>query len=186
MISQDHVWVGQVCAGDKNAYRYLIRAYQDMGYAIAFSVVKDSHIAQEVVQDAFLKAYQRIHLFNRQASFKTWFYRIVTNESLMRLRKMKRDNLSFIALPETEDDNDFLIEINQEQLIELTNQALHLLPAKESLVLRLFYLQEMDLKTVAESTGWRLNNIKVILHRARKRLKRILSDMIKKNTNEAS
>lgn len=184
MISEDHVWVRKVCDGDQNAYRYLIRAYQDMGYAIAISVVKDSHIAQEVVQDAFLKAYQRLHMFNLQSSFKTWFYRIVTNEALMRLRRINRDYLSFVELPESEIEDSFLEEINNEQLIELMDVALYRLPAKECLVLRLFYLQEMDIKTVADSTGWTINNIKVILHRARKRMKCILLEMIKANTHE--
>jgi len=182
---EDIVWVKQVCEGDHNAYRYLIRAYDSMAFTIAVSVVKDAQIAQEIVQDAFLKAYQRLHSFNMQSSFKTWFYRIVTNEALMRCRKTKKDSLLFIEIPDTITDDFFPEEITNEILVKYIDKALHELPAKESLVLRLFYLQEMDIKSVAEVTGWTINNVKVILHRSRKRMKLVLLELVKKE-NDAS
>jgi RNA polymerase sigma factor (sigma-70 family) len=181
---EDIAWVKRVNDGDHSAYRYLIRAYEKMAFAIAVSVIKDSQIAQEIVQDAFLKAYQRLHLFNMQSSFKTWFYRIVTNEALMRCRKTKRDNLLFVDVPDTITDDSFLEEITSEALTKHIDEALHQLPSKESLVLRLFYLQEMDIKAVAEVTGWSVNNVKVILHRSRKRMKLVLLEILKKENDE--
>ncbi|MFN3665836.1 MAG: RNA polymerase sigma factor [Sediminibacterium sp.] len=178
MSNSDLDWVKRVLEGDEDAYRNLIRAYQDMAYAIAIAVVKDEHLAQEVVQDAFLKAYQRLNQFKLASSFKTWFYRIVTNEALMCLRKKKRNNLVFIELPENEVGyGDF----TNEDLGKYVEQALLALPSKESLVLRLFYLEQMKIQAVTDVTGWTAENVKVILHRARKRMKQIINELIKKD-----
>lgn len=178
MSRGDLDWVKRVLEGDQDAYRNLIRAYQDMAYTIAIAVVKDAHLAQEVVQDAFLKAYQRLKQFKLESSFKTWFYRIVTNEALMCLRKQKRNNLLFIEIPEVEIEHDDFTNEELEKYLEL---ALLKLPPKESLVLRLFYLEQMHIQAVTEVTGWTTNNVKVILHRARKRMKLIIGELIKKN-----
>jgi len=174
---EEQDWVKRVLEGDQDAYRNLIRAYQDMAYTIAFALIKDAHLTEEVVQDAFLKAYQRLHQFKFDSSFKTWFYRIVTNEALMYLRKQKKHTILLIDLPEVGEDTEN--EITYEDLEKYIEPAMMNLPPRESLVLRLFYLEQMSIQTVADATGWSVNNIKIILHRARKRMKLIINVLIK-------
>lgn len=149
-----------------------------MAFTIAFALIKDTHLAEEVVQDAFLKAYQRLRQFKFESSFKTWFYRIVTNEALMCLRKQKKDNLLFVDLPEVGEDTES--EITYEELEQYIESAMVNLPSRESLVLRLFYLEQMNIQAVSDATGWSINNVKTILHRARKRMKLIINTLIKK------
>ena len=165
----DHTYIRKVCSGDTQAYRYFLTQYKDMAFSLAVSVVKDEFIAEEIVQDAFMKAFRAMNSFNFQSKFSTWFYRIVTNEALMRLKKMKREIVVFTA-EYTEDslDEDVLSALQEDEHHHLVNAALNMLAPKESLVLRLFYLEEESIKTVCEITGWSASNTKVLLHRARK------------------
>lgn len=167
----DDVYINKVSDGDQEAFRYLLKKYKDMAYSVAISVVKDEFIAQEVVQDAFLKAYHGIKKFNRTSKFSTWLYRIVVNEALVRLNKLKKEIISFNEDYEPDlPDESILLKLKQEEQSYLINEALKLLQSKESLALRLFYLQEESIKEVCEITGWSEANTKVILHRARKNM----------------
>jgi RNA polymerase sigma factor (sigma-70 family) len=176
----DDIYIKKVCAGDRDAFRYFVSKYKDMGFTVAVSVVKDAFTAQEVVQDAFIKAFRNLPSFSNRSSFRTWFYRIVVNEALMRLKKEKRelinytDNIADEAVDETT-----LAALKEEEQVHLINEALQKLPSKESLVLRLFYLQEESIKEVCEVTGWSESNTKVLLHRARKNMLMIMNQLMK-------
>ena len=169
----DH-YIDRVLSGDVEAFRYFLTTYKDMAFNLSVSIVKDDHYAEEVVQDAFMKAFDGLASFNRTAKFKSWFYRIVVNESFQRLRKMKRQ-----IHPITMDSKvEYLEPLDQPQNsneYDRVRTALKVLPAKEGLVLNLFYLEEHSLKEVGDVTGWTLANTKVLLHRARKNLRSILS-----------
>src|SRR6478609_6830041 len=181
----DDFYIRKICAGDENAFRYFIKEYKDMAFSIAVSVVKDEFIAQEVVQDAFVKSYHHIKSFNKQSSISTWFYRIVTNEALMRLRKMKKDIIEFSEnYPGDSIDENPMNALQEDVQQYLVNQALQELAPKESLALRLFYLQEESMKEVCEITGWSTSNTKVILHRARKNMFAVLTRLMKINTHD--
>jgi len=176
----DDLYIRKVCEGDTHAFRYFVKAYKDMAFTLAMAVVKDEFVAQEVVQDAFVKAYNGLGSFNQKASFKTWFYRIVVNESLLRLKKLNREILSFTdEYTEQLPDDTPILTAKEEEQQYLINEALQKLPPKESLVLRLFYLQEESIKEVSEITGWSESNTKVLLHRARKNMFGILTQLMK-------
>jgi RNA polymerase sigma-70 factor (ECF subfamily) len=175
----EDLYIRKVCEGDTDAFRYFVKEYKDMAFSIAVSVVKDEFIAEEVVQDAFLKAFKGLKSFNRRSKFSTWFYRIVTNEALMQLKKMKKE----IVIQHSEYDNDvedegLLLSLQEHEQAYLINEALKKIPPKESLVLRLFYLQEESIKEVCEITGWTEANAKVMLHRARKHMLTALNEIM--------
>ncbi len=165
----DDLYIRKVLDGDHDAFRYFIRQYQHMAFSIAISVVKNEFTAEEVVQDAFMKAFHHLAGFQRTAKFSTWFYRIVTNEALMRLKKLQKERLDFQpGFEEEVPDNGPEVVLADEEQQALVQEALKLLPPKESLVLRLFYLEEERIKTICDITGWSEANVKVLLHRARK------------------
>lgn len=149
-----------------------------MAFSIALSVVKDEFLAEEVVQNAFVKAYRNLDKFNRDAKFSTWFYRIVTNEALLTLKRKKREIIDFgIEYKEDIIDENEIYSMQYEDMSNLVNEALKQLSPKESLALRLFYLEEESVKSVGEITGWSASNIKVILHRARKNMIGVLNHL---------
>jgi RNA polymerase sigma factor (sigma-70 family) len=178
MIRYGYNYIRKVLAGDTEAFSYFITTYKHMAFSIALSVLKEEFLAEEAVQNAFITTFRKLDRFHQQSKFSTWFYRIVTNEALMLLRKARREPLDF-----TSDYNDdiaddspdlFTHETDKQHLV---NEGLKLLPPNESLVLRLFYLEDESIKEVCEITGWTAAHVKVTLHRARKRLFTVLNEI---------
>ncbi len=162
-----------VLSGEIDAFRYFLDKYKDMAFNISRSIVKDDHYAEEVVQNAFMKAFKGLPSFNKTATFKTWFYKIVVNESFQKLRKLKRNvvTLDIANIPEshlvTSED------VRADEYAYLSS-AIQAMKPKESLALNLFYLEEQSMKEIQEVTGWSLANTKVILHRARNNLRALV------------
>lgn len=176
----DGHYIRKVLNGDTEAFSYLVTTYKHMAFSIAIAVLKDEFLAEEAVQNAFISAFRSLDSFHQQAKFSTWFYRIVTNESLMLLRKSKREPVTFTSDYDDEiADDSPVLSMQQQEQQHLVNQGLQLLPPNESLALRLFYLEEESIKNVCDITGWTASNTKVILHRARKNLGQVINQLSK-------
>lgn len=174
----DNSLVQKILDGDSEAFRHIISKYKDMAYSIAMSVTKNEFQAEEILQVSFLKVYDKLNTFKGEAKFSTWLYKIVINESFKLVKKNKTELVDFVeTLPEVSNEfnNEILILEEADQKL-LVNEALKKIPSKESLVLRLFYLEENSISDISDITGWSSSNIKVILHRARINLKLILTE----------
>ena len=177
----DDFYIKKVLSGDIQAFRYFVKEYKDMAFSVAMSVVKEEFSAEEVVQDAFLKAFKALASFNQKAKFSSWLYRIVLNESYAKLKKMKRDMVSYAENYDEEVmDESILLDLKADEQSYLINTALNELSPKESVALRLFYLQEESIKEVCLITGWTEANTRVILHRARKNMLTVVNSLFKK------
>ena len=168
----DDIYIDRVLARDTEAFRYFLTNYKDMAFNVALAIVKDDHYAEEVVQDAFMKAFGGLKSFKRTAQFKSWLYRIVVNESFRHLNRLKREH-TLVSIDEVNETADEGL-VNEDGRVYKIRAALKLLPSRESLALTLFYLEEHRLAEIVTITGWSLANTKVILHRARKNLRTIL------------
>lgn len=176
-MEKDHIQ--KVLNGDTQAFRYFIEKYRDMAYSLAMSLVKNGPVAEEVTQDAFLKAYKSLGSFEQRSKFSTWLYKIVTNEGLKRLRKKTfkyADDIEELNQIEYTEINHSLKELTAQEQRHYINEGLNKLIPNDSLVLRLFYLDERNLNEIEEITGFSNTNIKTILHRARKRLYVVLKE----------
>jgi len=169
----EDIYIDKVLSGDIEAFSYFITTYKNMAFNISLSIVKDEQYAEEVTQDAFIKAFNGLKNFNRTTKFKSWFYRIVINESFLRLRTLKKRK-GFVFI---DDQNDTILEEHFEDVsedqIDKINEVLSLLDSRESLSIELFYLQELSINDIIIITGWSKANTKVILHRARKSIRQI-------------
>jgi len=178
---QDDELVRQVKKGNSSAFRQLVDKYKDRSLSLAASILKDSTLAEDVLQDVFVKVYHKLHTFKFNASFATWLYRIVVNTSYNELKKQKNfitPKEEAIHIPSM--DKNMMTEGDQKKYIHL---ALQNLRADEALILRLFYLNELKIKEIQEVTGFKASKIKVDLHRGREnmyfQLKRLLGDNLK-------
>ena len=174
----DDIYIDRVLSGDVEAFSYFIRTYKDMAFNLAVSIVKDDQYAEEVAQDAFMKAFTGLKSFHRTAKFKSWFYRIVVNESFLRLRTLKK---AHVLIPLEEMREVILEDDLKEESNQKTNKikaVLSLLAPKESLALQLFYLEEISINEITDITGWTKANTKVILHRARKSVREICNNTL--------
>nr|WP_321407884.1 sigma-70 family RNA polymerase sigma factor [uncultured Carboxylicivirga sp.] len=175
----EDIYIEKVKNGDVEAFRLIIRQYQNMAYSVAVSVVKNEFLAQEVVQEAFLNIYQNIKQFRGDSKFSTWLYRIVINRAFRIAEKEGKHTFDSIDTIGEEQDDTVMDELSSDERKYFINEVLMRMPANESLALRLFYLQEMAMNEMQEVTGWSLSNIKVILHRARKKFQVELETILK-------
>jgi|TARA_B100000315_G_scaffold61791_2_gene56102 RNA polymerase sigma-70 factor (ECF subfamily) len=76
--------------GDEGAFRILVRRYKEKIYSIAFGITQDREESMDIVQEVFLKTFQHIHAFRKEATLSTWLHRITINQSLNLKRKWKR------------------------------------------------------------------------------------------------
>lgn len=175
----DDIHIKKVKNGDVEAFRYFIRQYQHMAFSVALSVVKDEFLAEEVVQESFINAFNKISSFKGQSKFSTWLYKIVINKSFRSIEKEKKWIYSEVEENTSVDYEDSLDKLSTDERTFYINETLKQMPPKESLSLRLFYLKEMSMEEIQEVTGWSLSNVKVILHRARKRFQSEINHVLK-------
>jgi RNA polymerase sigma-70 factor (ECF subfamily) len=83
----DAIAVERTLAGERDAYRVLVERHSRNVYRLAYRMTGNTHDAEEVVQEAFLRAYQKLHQFAGQANFGTWVYRIASNYAIDRMRQ---------------------------------------------------------------------------------------------------
>lgn len=170
-------YIEQVLNGDKEVFRFIIRECKDDAYNLAISIVKEEYAAKEVVQKSFIKAYEGLADFKREAAFTTWFHRIVVNESyqLLRSRRPERDQLFEEERHIVSQKNSIDQNMDTQHKKYCIQAVLKQMKSDESLALNLFYLNEYKIKEICEITGWSHSNTKVILHRARKSMRERLS-----------
>lgn len=177
----DETYIRKVLSGDTASYRYFINMYKDMAFSVALSITKEEHLAEDVVQDAFIKCYQSLASFKGKSKFSTWFYRIVVHVAFNAVRHKKIEIVNFdLSDHDLSNNNSILDDIIDNERKEMINDALSILPPRESVALRLFYLEEQSMEEIQSIMGWTLANTKVILHRARKNMQLVLKQLIKK------
>lgn len=182
----DSVYIRKVLEGDAHAYRYFIEKYRDMAYSLAISIVKDSSVAEEVTQDAFIKAYNALANFEQRSKFSTWLYKIVTNEALKKFKKKSlayTSDINQINEVEYSNINDSVNELTEQDQKYYINHVLDKMLPNDSLILKLYYLNENSIKEIIKITGFSGTKIKTILHRARKRFYGELKKVLKQEIN---
>ncbi|MDR0395173.1 MAG: RNA polymerase sigma factor [Tannerella sp.] len=175
--------IQKVLKGDHSAFGYFVDTYQDMAMTIAYRVCGNMQDAEDIVQDSFVKAFHNLHAFKSDSKFSTWFYRIVYNTAITEIKNFLH-NVRFIDYEQMEiadsyADFDTLAQIEEDEKKELLNKALDRMPRDESLILTLFYLEENSIKDITKITGLTESNIKVKLHRARKRMYDMMTELMK-------
>lgn len=186
-LKQDKYYIEHVLRGDINAFTYLVDEYKGMVYTIALRMLKNSEDAEELAQDTFVKAFNSLKNFKFESKFSTWLYRITYNGAISKLRKKQIEvyNVEDTILPDSEVVSAYnaINELTRNEQKKYINETIEKLKEDDALIITLYYLQENTIEEICEITGLTLSNIKVKLHRARKRfydeLKIILKDEVK-------
>src|SRR5207245_8081381 len=103
VAESDAVAVKRTLAGERDAYRILVERHSHHVFRLAYRMTRNQHDAEEVVQEAFLRAYQKLSQFAARANFGTWVYRIAANYAIDRMRQRKSEDANR-ALPARETD----------------------------------------------------------------------------------
>ena len=173
-FENDIFYLQQIIAGNARAYAFLVEKHKEMVFSIALKILHNREDAEEVAQDAFVKAYQSLSGFKNEAKFSTWLYRIVYNSAISKVRKKKLelspldDSTINNYSEDTVDSNFYLVE--EPDQFELLQKALQRLPEDENVIVSLFYQNDNSIEDISAITGLTVANVKVKLHRIRKKL----------------
>ena len=179
--------IKQVIKGDQNAFSEIVELYKDKVFHICFRILGNRHEAEDIAQEAFIRAYINIESFNQTRKFSTWLYRIATNLCIDRIRKKKpdyyldaevsgTDGLTMysqiaadVALPEEELEKLELRDIVQQEILKL--------PQKYRTVIVLKYIEELSLNEISEALDLPLGTVKTRMHRGREALRKQLRNL---------
>ena len=185
---EDNHYIDRVLAGDISAYATLVAKHKNLVFSIALKILNNREDAEEVAQDCFLKVFQALKTFERKSKFSTWLYRIVYNAAISKTRKKKLELVpmdNYVIDNYTEDEMAAGIgEIDPEEQKKMIERAMERLTNDENLLITLFYKSENSIEEISEITGLSMSNVKVRLHRIRKKLHEELSVMMKKAMNQ--
>lgn len=181
--NSDQIYIDKVLQGDTNAFAYLINKYKDMAYTIAIKIVKSHEDAEEVAQDSFLKAYEKLDSFKGNSKFSTWLYTIVYRNSITKIRKKKvaTSDIDDYVMDNYSEGSDFpqIEAIKNGEQQKYVREAINRLPEKDAILITLFYMNESSIEEIEQITSLTQTNIKVKLFRARKKLNTELSLLLK-------
>ncbi len=173
----DTYYINKVLRGNVNAFSQLVEKHKRMAYTLALKMVNSPEDAEEIAQDAFIKAFQSLNDFKGESKFSTWLYKIVYHVSISRLRKKQLETISMDAdfrnFDVSETDH-LLTRLTIEEQNTLVRAAIDRLPTDEKAIITLYYLNDSSVKEITGVTGDSEANVKIKLFRARKRLWELL------------
>ncbi len=180
MKNDDAKWVERILAGDADAFTTLVKKYEKQIHAFVWRRVRDYHAAEEITQDTFLRAYEKLGTLRDPGRFSSWLYMIATRCSLTWLGEKRIPMQSLEAMSEAEVEalfyTQYMVEQTQKLATEKQREAvaylLQKLPARERTAVVLHYLSEMTCEKIGDFLNTSPSTIKSRLHRARKRLKK--------------
>jgi len=176
--------IKQVLKGDQNAFGEVVEIYKDKVFQLSFRMLGNRHEAEDIAQEAFIRAYVNIQSYNINLKFSTWLYRIATNLCIDRIRKKKPDyyldaevagteGLTMYSqipakTPLPEDDVESL------ELQDTIQREISKLPEKYRTVIVLKYIEELSLNEISEILDMPLGTVKTRIHRGREALRKQL------------
>jgi RNA polymerase sigma-70 factor (ECF subfamily) len=163
-------------AGDLEAYATLVRAYLRTAFAVAYGILRQVEDAEDLVQDAFLKALQRLDRLRPGSPFGPWFYRLVTNEALNRRRWRARRETVPLPEAETASGADPERDAERSALRRRLGALLDRLPPVQAAVVIMHDVQGYAHAEIATALGIPEGTSRSHLHHARKRLREWLTD----------
>jgi RNA polymerase sigma-70 factor (ECF subfamily) len=175
-VVEDNTAVRAARDGDRDAFAVLVARYQEVAFRTAYLVVRDAAEAEDVTQEAFVRAYQNLSRYDTSHPFRPWLLRIVTNLALNQVRSRARRQglLARFGRLRTDDqpapEGDLLVDEERALLWQAVNE----LPENDRLVLYLRYFLELPEREIAVALGTAPGTVKSRLHRSSARLRDII------------
>lgn len=168
--------VETVRGGDPGGYDYLVAKHSRRALSIAWGIVRDATEAEDLVQEAFVRAYEKLDRFRAEEPFGPWLFRIVTNLAL----DVVKHRTKFPKTPvETHDERGELRATTPEwsDTASRIDRAIESLPEMQRVVARLFIVEEFEHADIAAMTGLAEGTVRSHLSHARKKLQEALQDL---------
>lgn len=179
--------IREVLKGDQNAYGEIVELYKDKVFQLCYRMLGNRHEAEDIAQEAFIRAYVNIARFNMELKFSTWIYRIATNLCIDRIRKKKPDFYLDAEVSGTDgltmysqvaaETNLPEEDLESIELQEAIQRAISKLPEKYRTVIVLKYIEELSLNEISEILDMPLGTVKTRIHRGRESLRQQLRNV---------
>jgi RNA polymerase sigma-70 factor (ECF subfamily) len=180
--NDDLYHIEAVKKGNVQAFSFLVEKYQKMVYTLALKLMKKPEEAEEMAQDTFIKAFHKIDSYEGKSKFSTWLYSITYNACISELRKRKIEFKSLDDRQVSDDDeqrmHDYYRENRKEDQEKYLALAMEKLPEDDQVLVTLYYYENQSMDEISVITGLTVSNIKVKIHRARKRMQVLLYEML--------
>jgi RNA polymerase sigma-70 factor (ECF subfamily) len=195
IVDADADLVERARGGDLDAFGELVKRYESRVYRTARHIVDNDEDAEDVLQDAMLKAFQHLNSFQGQSKFYTWLVRIAVNESLMKLRKRKTSRTVSLDENIETDEEPIVREIavwddtpelryGQSEMREILDTAIKSLKPIFRTVFILRDVEELSTEETAEALGLSVAAVKSRLLRARLQLREKLTRVFKRKGDQ--
>jgi RNA polymerase sigma-70 factor (ECF subfamily) len=170
----DDALIERMQADDAEAYRILVSRHIDRAYGLALRILKSPADAEDVTQDAFVKAWQHRQSWQAgRAKFSTWLYRVIVNRCIDLRRLPRNDWIEDVPEP-ADDAEDSVSLIQRRQVYGQLELALARLPAQQRAAIALSYYDDMGNADIAEVLGTTISAVESLLKRGRQRLRELL------------
>lgn len=182
MKNDDLAIINQVISGNTGLFSVLVEKYKDMVFTLVVKIVRNREEAEEVAQDTFLKAYHHLGSFKNESRFSTWLFRIAYNTAISRTRKKTLitsvidDNIVENYSVDSVRENFESIDITER--ITILKDVIAFLPKEEQFLIQLFYFNKQSIEEICNISGLTESNVKVKLHRIRRKLYNSMQDRI--------
>ena len=179
-MAKENTLIYRAQSGEEEAFADLMRSYHAFVYTIVVGVVDNSHDAEEVVQDAFLNAYQGLNQLEDTTKFKSWLAEITRNRARNWLRKQKGETVSLDEVSEemlqTADSPEE--RLTRQEQRELIRRTMETLPQKDRDIAHAFYLEGASYDELTSTHGLSYNAIAFRLSRAKRQLSKRLQYLL--------
>ena len=208
MLAEDREYVERVLAGEPEVFEQLVRKYNRLGGAIAYGVLSDFHLAEDVVQDAFIRAFEALDSLKEPGRFRVWFAGIVKSRSIDVLRQRKNPRIRAASLeaggadageggslgstvssdsrrPEqSPDDSQLDAAVHAERRRQVL-ECISGLDENDRIVVSLKHMEGMSYREIAELMELSVSAVESRLFRARKILRKRLAAALKLDSPES-
>ena len=187
----DKTLAADAAAGRESAYRELLRRYERPVFSLVFRMVRDRTLAEDLAQEAFIRAFNAIDSYNPSYKFSNWIFKIANNHTIDWIRKRKLDTISIDGSPNAgtaEETERTRLELESDverpdayvesrELGGMIEEAISKLRPEYRTVVLLRHVEGYAYDEIAETMDLPLGTVKTYLHRARNELKDILAPM---------
>jgi len=182
-IVNDLFYIHRIKAGDVRAFTGIVEKYRRTVLTIVMKIIGNKEDAEDLTQEIFIKVFKSLEQFKEESEFSTWLYRIAYNTTLSELRKRKLffnsiDDPLFI---ENEGNYD-TVDAADEEKLRCLEEALTKLAPDEMFLIGLYYLDKQSIDHISAITQLSVSNVKVKLHRIRKKLALKINKLVEYET----
>ncbi|MCG3089862.1 RNA polymerase sigma factor SigW [Sporosarcina cyprini] len=179
--------INEVLKGNHEAFEEIVTMFQHRLYQVCYRMLGNRQEAEDIAQEAFVRAYVNIHTYDQKRKFSTWLFRIATNLCIDRIRKKKPDYYLDAEVPGTEGLNMYSQiaaagdlpeeEVEKMETQERIQYEIGRLPDKYRSVIILRYMEELPLQEISDILELPLGTVKTRVHRGREALRKQMGNM---------